>query len=135
MARAAVVDKGGNVLNVIDADYRTALAPDGCILVDATNTDAAPGATYSAEKGGMFIPPPIAAVVDPETKIVVNVIFADAARDEAPAGKILVNVTDRSIAEGWRMEEGTNTLRAPTPFEINADRVLEEQAALTETAE
>lgn len=53
MARKAVVDASGNVLNVIEiepgADWPT---PEGCTLVDASN-GGEPGGTYQA---GQFTP-------------------------------------------------------------------------------
>jgi len=55
----------------------------------------------------------IAAVVDPITLIVVNVIMADAATAAAPAGAILVDITGIDAGIGWTYDPGAKTFSAP----------------------
>ena len=54
------------------------------------------------------------ALVNQDTNIVVNLIVADPAVDPAPAGCIIIGITDDSPVEiGWIYDPATNTFSAP----------------------
>lgn len=56
-----------------------------------------------------------AAVVDLSTNIVVNIIIADASKDPAPIGCILVDVTNTQCDIGWIYDPQTGTFTNPNP--------------------
>lgn len=58
----------------------------------------------------------IAAVVETTTYIVINMIVADAYKDDPPLGCILVDATDRECEIGWIYDPDTNTF-SPSPSE------------------
>lgn len=47
--------------------------------------------------------------------LVENIIVADAARDPAPPGCVLVDVTDRECDIGWLYNYDTDTFTDPNP--------------------
>ncbi len=124
MPRAAIINGGGRVVNVIEADWRTAIAPAGHTVVDATDPAAGVGGRF-IQQGRKFERPKIAAVVDPATRIVKDVLFADAATATPPQGMVLVDASQvRTITEWWRLDAGTNQLRPPTTEEDAADELI-----------
>lgn len=56
-----------------------------------------------------------AAVVDQATNVVINIIVADAARDIAPDGCILIDVERMSCDMGWVYDPAANSFINPNP--------------------
>jgi hypothetical protein len=62
-----------------------------------------------------------AAVVDLETDIVVNIIVADASRDIAPEGTLLVNLEETSpCSPGWIYDPATGNFMEPFDPDMGA---------------
>ena len=56
-----------------------------------------------------------AAVIDPQTNIVANIIVADAKVDLPPEGYFLVDVTDIPCGIGWIYDPQTGSFTDPSP--------------------
>lgn len=58
-----------------------------------------------------------AAVVETVSYFVINIIMADAEKDPAPEGCILVDITDRDCAIGWIYDPATDTFIIPPEWQ------------------
>lgn len=68
-----------------------------------------------------------AAVVSLTDYIVVNIIVADASKDPAPDGCILVDVTDIQCDIGWIYDPDTGTFTNPNPPPPVPDQIIPAQ--------